>query len=88
MCFHSWAEPGKVSQCSALQLVATDAGKELRAMEMRLCVALLFTVHITLVVPALTKKNTRRDFFSCLLLRTCEGKKTQPQRLLATTYII
>lgn len=63
MCFRSQAEPGKVSQCSALQLVETDAGKGLCAMEMMLCVALLFIVHVTLVVPALTKTNTWRNFF-------------------------
>lgn len=82
MCFRSQAEPGKVSQCSALQLVETDAGKGLCAMEMMLCVALLFIVHVTLVVPALTKTNTWRNFFFCLLLRTCEGKKPNLKHFL------
>lgn len=49
MCFHSRAEQGKMSQCSALQLVAADAGNGLCAMEIMFCVA-LFTVHVTLMV--------------------------------------
>lgn len=57
-------------------------------MEKTLWVALLFTGHFTLVVPALTKKKILRNFFSCLLLGTYERKKTQFQTLLATTYVV
>lgn len=51
---------------------------------MLVCVALLFTVHVTIVVPALTKKKnkppqnpkiTQKIIFPCFLLRMCEGKK-------------
>jgi len=89
MRFRSRAEPGKVSQCSALQLVAIGSGKGLCAMEMKLCVALLLVVRVTLVVPALTKKKPRRGIFFLVCFSECvKGKKPQPQTLLATTYTI
>lgn len=74
------------SECSTLQLVATDAGKGLRAMEMTACVTLLVTVHVTLVVPAPTKKNPHGVFF--LFAPQNMWRKNQAQTLLTTTYII
>lgn len=58
--FCSQAKLREMSQCRALQLIATEAGKGLHALEMLFCVALLLTVHVTVMVPALTKKNPKK----------------------------
>lgn len=86
-CFCSQAKLRQMSQCRALQLIATYAGKRLHALEMLVYVALLFTVHVTVTVPALTKKfpknkNYTEDFFFLAFSSECEKeKKNKPKHL-------
>lgn len=76
-----------MSQGRALQLIATDPGKGLHALEMLFCVALLFTVRVTVTVPALTKKTkpnqktTRMIFFLAFSSECAKEGKNKPKHL-------
>lgn len=82
-----------MSHGRALQLIATDAGKGLHALEMLFCVALLFTVRVTVMVPALTKKTKTKQkttlmIFALLSPQNVRRKEKTSPNTCVTTYVI